>query len=113
MPDDAPARAGGAETLRRRPKGEADTAFRGALRTADHGAPFRDLAPPRRDPMRRPMFDGSRLLHRLRFPHARREIAEADGAPVGRIVTDRGARGLTLIDLAVVPGRRGGASAPA
>ncbi|KQT61678.1 hypothetical protein ASG52_02045 [Methylobacterium sp. Leaf456] len=62
MPDDAPARAGGAETLRRRPEREADTAFLLARRTADYGAPFRGLAPPRRDPMRRPMFDGTRLL---------------------------------------------------
>ncbi|GAB6843605.1 ribosomal protein S18 acetylase RimI-like enzyme [Methylorubrum rhodinum] len=93
--------------MHRRPEGEEDAPFLFALHAADHGATFSMLPPPLRDLLLRQTFDGKRLTYRVRYPDARWEILEADGAPIGRIVTDRGARGLTLIDIALLPERRG------
>lgn len=97
----------GATLLHRRSEGEADAAFLFALHAADPGGPLVMLNPPLRDLLLRQGFDGKRMTYRMRYPGARFEVVEADGVPVGRIVTDRGAQRLTLVDIALSPAWRG------
>jgi len=45
--------------------------------------------------------------YRSSFPQARLEIITVDGDPVGRLATNRDERSVHLIDIALVPERRG------
>lgn len=94
-------------TLHRRPEGEADAAFLFALFSAVQGGPLVGLDPPLRDLLLRQGFAGWHLTYRGRYPGARFEVVEQAGTAIGRIVTDRGANGLTLVDLALLPAWRG------
>jgi ribosomal protein S18 acetylase RimI-like enzyme len=52
-------------------------------------------------------FDAQIQGYRAAYPQARLEIVTVGAEPVGRLATDRGAGALHLIDIAVVPERRG------
>ncbi len=97
----------------RRPETEADGPFLLALfaacqETAFGQAPaFASLDPGLRTLLAQQGFAGQRATYRARYPDARFDLIVQDGARVGRIVTDRRADALALVDLAVVPERRG------
>ncbi len=93
--------------LRRRPEVEEDAAFLFALFRAHQGALLAGLDPAMLDMLLRPSFEGQRMTYRQRYPDARFEIVEDADGPVGRIVTDRGADALTLVDIALRPERCG------
>lgn len=52
-------------------------------------------------------FHAQTVSYRTQFPQARFEIIELDGEPVGRIVVDRPAGSIHVVDLAVLPAFRG------
>lgn len=45
--------------------------------------------------------------YRAHYPQARFDVIERDGAPVGRLVVDRGAGVIHLLDIALLPAERG------
>lgn len=45
--------------------------------------------------------------YRATYPHAQYLVVERDGAPVGRIVIDEGAKATRLVDIALLPEVRG------
>lgn len=100
---------GGAVRFVLRPEVEADAPFRLALFRASRG-PGWDQLPLPADLLARVMeqqFHAQIQGYRAAYPRARLEIVMVDGQPVGRLATDRDADALHLIDIAVVPERRG------
>lgn len=92
-----------------RPETEADATFRLALFRASRG-PGWDQIPLPAEMLAKVMaqqFDAQIQGYRAAYPRARLEIVTVDDLPVGRLATDRGADALHLIDIAVVPERRG------
>jgi len=92
-----------------RPEVEADQPFRLALFRASRG-PGWDQLPLPADMLARIMeqqFHAQTQGYRAAYPQARLEIVMVGAQPVGRLATDRGAEALHLIDIAVVPERRG------
>jgi len=92
-----------------RPEVEADAPFRLALFQASRG-PGWDQVPLPADMLAQIMaqqFQAQIQGYRAAYPGARLEIVTVDAEPVGRLATDRGADALHLIDIAVVPERRG------
>ncbi|MBW8890680.1 MAG: GNAT family N-acetyltransferase [Burkholderiales bacterium] len=92
-----------------RPETEADAPFRLALFRASRG-PGWDQIPLPAEMLTKVMeqqFDAQIQGYRAAYPQARLEIVTVGAEPVGRLATDRGAGALHLIDIAVVPERRG------
>jgi ribosomal protein S18 acetylase RimI-like enzyme len=87
----------------RRPEAEADGAFLFALFASAHGASLAGLDPPLRDRLLRQGFAGQRTTYRARYPAACFEVIELDSVSIGRIVTDRGADAVTLVDIVLLP----------
>ncbi|GAA0745332.1 GNAT family N-acetyltransferase [Dactylosporangium roseum] len=52
-------------------------------------------------------FDAQRRHYRTVWPHATDGIVEAGGVPVGRLYVDRGSGAFTVLDIALLPDRRG------
>jgi ribosomal protein S18 acetylase RimI-like enzyme len=106
-PEDAT--AGGTVGFALRPEGEADAPFRLALFKASRG-PGWDQLPLPADMLAKVMEQQFRAQiqgYQAAYPRARLEIVTVGGEPVGRLATDRSAGALHLIDIAVVPERRG------
>lgn len=55
----------------------------------------------------RQQFHAQTGSYAQQFPHARFDIIELDGQPIGRIVVDRPDDQVHLVDLAIAPDRRG------
>lgn len=92
-----------------RPEVEADTAFRLALFRTSRGEAW-DHVPLPPDMLARIMeqqFHIQTQGYRTAYPDARLEIVTVDGAPVGRLATHRDAASVHLVDIALVPERRG------
>jgi len=92
-----------------RPETEADAPFRLALFRASRG-PGWDQVPLPAETLAKLMeqqFHAQTQGYRAAYPQARLEIVTIDAAPVGRLATDRAADGLRLIDIAIIPERRG------
>jgi len=92
-----------------RPEVEADAPFRLALFRASRG-PGWDQLPLPADMLTQIMeqqFHAQTQGYQAAYPQARLEIITVDAAPVGRLATDRGTDALRLIDIAVLPERRG------
>ncbi|KQY28975.1 GCN5 family acetyltransferase [Caulobacter sp. Root487D2Y] len=92
-----------------RPEVEADAPFRLALFRASRG-PGWDQIPLPAEMLTKIMeqqFHAQTQGYRAAYPQARLEIVTVDAAPVGRLATDRGTDVLRLVDIAVVPERRG------
>jgi len=92
-----------------RPEVEADVPFRLALFSVSRGAAWAQVPLPA-DMLARIMeqqFRAQTQGYSTTFPNARLEIVTIDDAPVGRLATDRDARSVHLIDIALVPERRG------
>jgi ribosomal protein S18 acetylase RimI-like enzyme len=92
-----------------RPEVEADAPFRLALFRASRG-PGWDQIPLPAEMLTKIMeqqFRAQTQGYAEAYPQARLEIVTVDGAPVGRLATDRAPNGLHLIDIALVPERRG------
>jgi ribosomal protein S18 acetylase RimI-like enzyme len=92
-----------------RPETPADAPFRLALFRASRG-PGWDQLPLPADMLARIMeqqFNAQVQGYQAAYPQARLEIVTVGAEPVGRLATDRGADALHLIDIAIVPERRG------
>ncbi|TCS16124.1 GNAT family N-acetyltransferase [Caulobacter sp. BK020] len=101
--------AGGPIRIALRPEVEADAAFRLALFRTSRG-PGWDQLPLPADMLAQIMeqqFHAQTQGYRAAYPRARLEIVTVNAEPVGRLATDRSADALHLIDIAVVPERRG------
>lgn len=59
------------------------------------------------DQIMRQQFQAQTMSYAQQFPHARFDIIELDGRPIGRIVVDRPEDQVHLVDLAIVHDRRG------
>ncbi|MBO9557902.1 MAG: GNAT family N-acetyltransferase [Caulobacter sp.] len=92
-----------------RPEVEGDIFFRLALFRASRGPGWDQvpLPPEMVDKLMEQQFRAQTLGYRASFPNAQLEIVTVDSAPVGRLATDRDARGVHLIDIALIPERRG------
>ncbi len=92
-----------------RPEVEADAPFRLALFRVSRGQDW-DRVPLPADLLTRIMeqqFHAQTQGYRAAYPDARLEIVTVDEVPVGRLATDRDAEAVRLIDIALVPERRG------
>lgn len=92
-----------------RPEVEADTPFRLALFGVSRGAAWEQVPLPA-DMLARIMeqqFHAQTQGYRVSFPNARLEIVTVDDARVGRLATDRDDRSVHLVDIALIPERRG------
>jgi ribosomal protein S18 acetylase RimI-like enzyme len=92
-----------------RPEVEADAPFRLALFRASRG-PGWDQIPLPADMLTKIMeqqLHAQTQGYRAAYPEARLEIVTVDGAPVGRLATHRDAEAVHLIDIALIPERRG------
>lgn len=101
--------AGGAASFALRAEVETDAAFRLALFRTSRG-PGWDQLPLPADMLARVMeqqFHAQTQGYRAAYPQARLEIVTMNTEPVGRLATQRDADALHLIDIAVVPERRG------
>jgi RimJ/RimL family protein N-acetyltransferase len=56
----------------------------------------------------RMQFTSQTATYRAQYPKARFDIIEAEGVPIGRIVFDAGTTVSVIVDLVLVPERRGG-----
>ncbi len=88
---------------------EADQTFLYRLFVATKAAemaamPLDDAA---RDFLLRVQYRSMTATYQQDFPHARREVVEVGGEPVGRLVTDVGDRCVTYVDIALLPRARG------
>jgi ribosomal protein S18 acetylase RimI-like enzyme len=92
-----------------RPEVPADAAFRQALFSASRGPGWDQipLPPEMLAKIMEQQFNAQAAGYRASYPDARLEIIEIDGAPAGRLATDRGPQALHLIDIALTPERRG------
>jgi ribosomal protein S18 acetylase RimI-like enzyme len=92
-----------------RPEVEADAAFRLALFRASRGPGWDKVALPAEllDRIMEQQFHAQTQGYRMAYPEARLEIVTVEEVPVGRLVTDRGAGALHLIDIALAPEHRG------
>jgi ribosomal protein S18 acetylase RimI-like enzyme len=52
-------------------------------------------------------FDAQDRDYRGRFPGARFDVVEQDGAPIGRLIVERGADEIRVLDIALLPEHRG------
>jgi ribosomal protein S18 acetylase RimI-like enzyme len=93
--------------LRLRPEHEEDRAFRYRLFCDTREPEFALLAPAAFGQVMTQQFHAQTLSDLARFPQARFDIIELSGEPIGRIVVDRPGDALHLVDLAIVPHRRG------
>lgn len=93
--------------MRLRPRDEADGAFLCGLFAATHGASFEGLDPDLRALLLRQGFAGQAASYRAAYPRARFDIVECGGLPAGLLVTDRSSGAITIVDVALVPERRG------
>jgi ribosomal protein S18 acetylase RimI-like enzyme len=92
-----------------RPEVEADAPFRLALFRASRG-PGWDQIPLPAEMLTKIMeqqFHAQTQGYRAAYPRARLEIVTIDAAPVGRLATYRDTEAVHLIDIALVPERRG------
>lgn len=91
--------------LSRRNETPADVEFRFELfcRSRPPGEDFARLDPPLRDTLLRQQLLGQIAGYRAQFPQARYEILEMGGRPVGRLIVERGAEALHIVDLAIMP----------
>lgn len=91
----------------RRQETAADAPFRARLFAGTRGPRFAGLDPDVADVLLRQQCMAQDGAYRTAFPDARFDIVECGGEPVGRIVTDRREDGFTLVDIALLPERRG------
>jgi RimJ/RimL family protein N-acetyltransferase len=56
----------------------------------------------------RMQFDSQTATYRAQYPHARFDIVEQDGAPIGRLIVDSGGEAGCIVDFALLPEHRGG-----
>lgn len=92
-------------TLRPERDDEADRTFLFGLFAATQGA---EMAAMPMDPAGRDFLLGAQYrsmteTYRRDFPNARWEVAEIDGEPVGRLITDVGDTCVTYVDIAILP----------
>jgi ribosomal protein S18 acetylase RimI-like enzyme len=98
-----------AQSLRKRDETPADADFGFDLFCRSR-LPIEDLSflePAARETLMRQQFLGQTQSYRAQFPDARFEIVEAEGQPVGRIVTHRGPEAFFIVDVALLPQWRG------
>jgi ribosomal protein S18 acetylase RimI-like enzyme len=62
-----------------------------------------NLPAPMLDMLMRQQFQAQGAGYAAQYPAARREIIEVDGAPVGRLLSDRTDNHLRLVDIALAP----------
>lgn len=97
--------------LRLRPETEADGNFRYALFCVSRPPEedFSPLGPELAQQMLRQQFRAQSQSYRADFPQARIDVIELDGAPVGYVIVAMSDTQARVLDLAIVPERRGGA----
>ncbi len=105
--EDGPQAETGAAVARLRPERLDDEGFRLRLFRAVRGALFAGLDPPVAELLSRQMMAGQVLTYAARYPQAASFIIECDGAPCGRILIDRAASAITLVDISLLPERQG------
>jgi GNAT superfamily N-acetyltransferase len=93
--------------LRLRPERLEDRDFCYRLFCESRPPQFAVLAPAAVRQVMTYQFHGQNLNHLARFPQASVDIIELSGEPIGRLVVDRSAAVLHLVDLAIVPQWRG------
>lgn len=99
--DDAP--------VSQRPARPDDEAFLFALYTATRRAEFEawGLADAQLGPLLEMQFAGQQGTYRAQFPHAAHYILERAGHAIGRLLVDRSAERIVLVDVTLVPEARG------
>lgn len=105
-----PVRAAACHAVGYRPERDEDEALLAALYASTRGAAFLELGLP--DETLRALIDqqfrAQQSHYRALYPAAEWLIVEAEGAGVGRLAIERREASLHLIDIALVPKRRGG-----
>lgn len=96
-------------TLRLRPELDEDDAFRFALFCQSRPAELAllPIEPAAREQLMRLQHRAQTTSYRTSFPGARFDIIELDGSPIGRLVIDRTAQHIAIVDWAITPELRG------
>jgi ribosomal protein S18 acetylase RimI-like enzyme len=93
--------------LRLRPERDADAAFRFQLFCASQpDLALLPLAGAAHEQLMQLQFRAQTQGYHASHPHARFDIIERDGAAIGRIVVDRSAAFIHIVDQALLPGER-------
>ena len=104
-PIEIPSPAG---SVRLRPEREDDRAFRYRLFCDSRQPEFALLLPPAAyQQVMAHQFHAQTVSYRAEFPQVRFDIVELAGRPIGRIVVDRPATMLHIVDQAIIPELRG------
>jgi len=92
-----------------RPERAEDADFRYALFRRSRGPEWDQapIEPALLEQIMRHQFQAQSVGYSGQFPQAAFEIIELEGEPIGRIVIDRPGDQIHLVDLAIVPARRG------
>lgn len=92
-----------------RPQAPVDDAFLHELyaATREHELSLTGWDEPSKASFLAMQFEAQRRYYLEQFPGARYEIVLRRGRPVGRLIVDRGARTMTILDIAVVGEHRG------
>lgn len=95
--------------LRLRPERDEDDAFRFALFCQSRPAELAllPIEPAAQQQLMRFQYRAQATSYRTNFPAARFDIIECDGSPIGRLVIDRAAGHIAIIDWAIAPQLRG------
>jgi ribosomal protein S18 acetylase RimI-like enzyme len=84
-----------------------DEVFLFALFCATREAEFSALPQPQRETLLRFQYQAQSRDYAARFPHAEHFIVESSGRAAGRLLLNREANELRVVDIAVVPEMRG------
>lgn len=85
----------------------ADALFQQLLFRETQGGVLAGLDPALVEMLLSQQMAGRAMTYATLYPGARHEIVECDGLSIGRMVTDRGATAITLVDIALLADRRG------
>ncbi len=92
-----------------RPNRETDREFLVALyaSTRSDEMAATSWTPDERDAFVRMQFDLQDRHYRSAYPHAEHSLIVGGGRPVGRVIVDRGAREIRVVDISLMPEHRG------
>ena len=93
--------------LRRRPEQADDADFLLALFRETRGGMLAALEPAMQDMLLRHQLRGQAMTYRAQYPRAAFDIVELDGRAIGRIIEDRSAEAVTIVDVALLARWRG------
>lgn len=108
MSDGAAASPAAQASLRDAVGGDSEFLYRVYAGTRAEELAMTDWSAEQKEQFCRMQFQAQTADYTANYPQAHHSIIECDGAPVGRLIVERGERELSIIDIAILPEARGG-----